>query len=324
MNSIGFVKERIISLPYWSYLIIAMTILSVIGILFVPGFFTFRHIRIILIINVFIGMLAIAQTIAILSGGLDLSVGAIYYYSILVGAILMGGESLLFPVLIVIFLIGIGFGALNGIGIAKLKIPPIVMTLATMVLITGVLYLTTGGGGGGEAAPSLVEVCTGKIGGISNLIIFWIITTILVYILLNKTKFGNRIRALGSNPRAGLLSGIRLWKYEFLAYVVTGLIASITGLLFLGWTITPYQIPYGPVGMGMTLKSIAPVVLGGTFFFTGRGGVLRTFISVVFLGFFFSMLSMAGIGEALEVTLYGVIIITMPAVKGLKELLRSS
>lgn len=296
-------------------LVAALVILLILAGIFSPGFLTYSHLCTVMYVNAMLGILALAQTLVILSGGLDLSVGAVYWISIMTGALLMLDWNTPSAVLACL-LLGAGIGLINGLGIARLGIPHVVMTLATMVVLTGVLYLTTGGGGHGRATEQLIQLSTGRVGGFPVIGLIWIALTAVLAVVLKVTPFGWRIRALGSNPVASNCSGIRVRRIQIGVYVLSGLLAAVAGLLYLGWARTPYPTFQSGAGIGadVTLKSISAVVVGGTLFAGGRGGVGRTFLGVLILSVLYSLLLMAGLGEEWQIMLSGVIIISVVGV----------
>jgi ribose transport system permease protein len=296
-------------------LIAALVLLMAVASITTPGFLTYKHLSVVLYVNTMLGILALAQTLVILSGGLDLSIGSIYWITIMTGALLMVNGNTIAPV-IACLLLGAVIGIINGAAIAKLRIPHVVMTLAMMVILTGVLYVTTGGGGHGRATEEMISFSTGWIFGFPNISLIWILLTVLFYILLKYTSFGWRIRALGSNPVASHCSGIRVHRIQIGVYMLSGLLAALAGLLYLGWARTPYPTFQSGAGVGadIMLKSIAAVVIGGTLFSGGQGGVERTFLGVLILSVLYSILIMAGLGVEWQILLSGVIIISVVGV----------
>ena len=293
-----------------------LLVVMAIGGIITPKFLAVNHIIDILYLNSILGILAIAQTLVILIGGIDMSLGSTYWLVIMLGAQFMKGEFLWGPMLIC-FLIGITIGFINGYCIAKLKIPFVVMTLAMMVIITGVLYVTTGGGGGGKSAEPLTQFSIqrilpiGDFRGIPVRMLIWILFAIGFSLILNHTTFGWKMRALGSNIKAGRFSGINIERVQIVTYTLSGFLAVSAGLLYLGQARTPYPIFQSGAGVGasITLNTIAAVVLGGTFFSGGNGGVGRTFLGVVFLSILYSVLNMIGLHVEWQVIFNGLIIL---------------
>jgi ribose/xylose/arabinose/galactoside ABC-type transport system permease subunit len=259
-----------------------------------------------------LGILALAQTLVLLAGGIDMSLGSTYWITIMTGAMFMSEGKFILPALFCI-LLGLLIGLVNGVGISLFRIPHVVMTLAMMVILTGVLYVTTGGGGRGRAAPVLIELSTGRVGGFPIITIVWIGLTLIFFFMLRITSFGWKVRALGCSLTTCHLSGIRYRRVQICVYMLSGFLAAIAGLFYLGWARTPYPTFQSGAGVGanITLDSIAAVVIGGTLFTGGRGGVERTFLGVLILAVLFSILSMLGLGMEWQIMLNGIIILAI-------------
>ena len=296
-------------------LVVALFLIMAIASIVTPGFLTYKHLTMVLYVNTILGILALAQTLVILSGGLDLSIGSTYWISTMIGALLMlNGET--FVPSLACLMIGAVIGIINGIAIAKFRIPHVVMTLAMMIILTGVLYVTTGGGGHGRATELLISFSTGRIFEFPYISLIWILLSVLFYFILKITPFGWRIRALGSNPVASRCSGIQVQRIQIAVYMLSGLLSALAGLLYLGWARTPYPTFQSGAGVGadLTLKSISAVIIGGTLFSGGRGGVVRTFLGVLILSVLCSILIMAGLGVEWQIMLNGIIIISVVGV----------
>ncbi len=296
-------------------MIVALIVIMGVAGAITPGFLTLKHLSNVMYCNTMLGILALSQTLVILSGGIDMSVGSIYWITIMTGAMLMADGSFVLPALLCIVL-GCVIGLVNGIGISFFRIPHVVMTLAMMIILTGVLYVTTGGGGRGRAAESLIALSTGRVAGIPIITIVWIVLTVLLFLVLRFTSFGWKIRALGCSIVTCHLSGIRYRRVQILVYVLSGLLAAIAGLFYLGWARTPYPTFQSGAGVGaaLSLDSIAAVIIGGTLFTGGRGGVERTFLGVLVVAVLFSILSMLGLGMEWQIMLNGFIILVIVGV----------
>jgi len=229
----------------------------------------------------FVGFLAIGATFVIITGGIDLSIGTVMMCSAIIGGVLYNEVGLpLWISLILMVAVGALFGLINGIMVAKFKMPAFIATLGTMMISTGlgsiisrvrsVSFPLRGSDSGwfrqlfrsGNNFPT----------GIVVLIIF----ALLAGIVLNKTKLGRYIFAIGSNIEATRLSGVNVIKWQTLAYVISGLFAGIAGIAYAAiyTTILPGS------GGGMELDAIAAVVVGGTSLAGGVGSILGTVVGV--------------------------------------------
>jgi len=274
-----------------------------------PSFLTTKHLMTVLHDTSILGISAIGQTIVILTGGIDLSVGATMLMADAVGAMLLGGQNRIIPILICLGL-GLLIGAINGTGIAFLRIPPFIMTLGMMAVLTGSIFIFARTSG--FASPILRNLSIGKIGNIPLLVLIWIFLAIIMTIIMRLTVFGREVYAIGSNPIASYHSGIKNKKVIFFVYVISGIFSAIAGLFLLGYTGVP-ELTYrgGGLGMDYTLSAIAAVIIGGTIFTGARGGVERTIFGVLVLKILFSILTMMGIGGAGKLIAQGLIVIVI-------------
>ena len=293
-------------------LIIALIVIIILTGILIPGFATPWHMMLILYSNAALGILALAETYVILIGEIDFSIGSIFWFVTVIGAITMNGRELLIPMLICLGL-GLLVGLINGVFISFLRIPSIITTLGMMIILTGGLYVITGGGGHGKAAPELTAFSVGRTLGIPNMVLVWIILTIMLYLIQDRSVFGLMVRAIGSNPRATHCSGINVSLIKLIVFVISGFLSALAGLLYLGYARTPYPLFESGVGVGATLslQSIAAVIIGGTSFYGGRGGVHRTFIGVLLLAILSSALTSLGLGYEWQLIFYGVVVLVV-------------
>lgn len=274
-----------------------------------PGFLTVKHLLTVVHDTSILGISAIGQTVVILTGGIDLSVGATMLLTDAVGAMLLSGENKILPILICLGL-GILIGAINGTGVAFLRIPPFIMTLGMMTILTGSIFIFAKTSG--FASPLLRYLSVEKIGNIPILIIIWLSLTIIMIIVMRRTVFGRAAYAIGSNPVASYRSGIKNRIVILLVYIISGLFAAIAGLFLLGYTGVP-ELTYrgGGLGSDYTLSSIAAVIIGGTVFTGARGGLERTIFGVLVLKILFSILTMMGMSAPGKLIAEGLIVIVI-------------
>jgi len=241
-----------------------------------------------------IGLLAIGQTIVMLTGGIDLSVGSIVAVVNWVAATVLAGRD--GNNLEAIFLcLGIGalVGVINGVGIAKLRVPPFVMTLGMLFAVVAAGNIYTNGVTTGKASPWIIHVGQDSVGPIPIAFLIFAGVALLAHGLLTLTPYGRRVYALGANPRAAHLAGVNATRVLVASYVLSGLTAALGGLILTGYI----EMGATTSGHGAELDAIAAVVIGGTSLAGGRGSVLGTVGGVLFLGLLFNLLVVLNIDE---------------------------
>lgn len=252
------------------------------------------------------GILAIGMTFVCITGGIDLSVGAIiamvtvFTASVVIEtgniplAMLVGAAS------------GFAIGLLNGAGIAFGKMPPFVMTLGTTSIARGTAYLYTNGMPISIRDRSFTSIGNGMLlGKIPLAAIYFVVLLIMGYLLLSKTVFGRHVYSVGSNKEATRLSGISVKKTLFLVYAMSGLLAGIAGVLYAS------QMGIGtPIaGDGYELTAISAVFVGGTSVTGGSGTMWGTFFGAAIIGVLNNIMNLTGVNTYLQTLLSGVIII---------------
>ena len=247
-----------------------------------PAFLKPQHIVNILNPAAALGMVAIGQTFVILTGrgGLDLSVASVMATVAVIAAAYTGGQdSQLLPAVAICLFFGILIGLINGLLITKLRVPPIMATLGMMIILLGGRFLYTKGIAKGSYPPILRFFGTGFVGPIPASVLSLAIMVVMATIVLKKTVFGRQVYATGANINTAILSGYNTDLILVMIYMISGLMASIAGLYIAGWV----GVADNWVGQGYEVDSIAAVVMGGTSFEGGRGGVLGTMAGVLIL-----------------------------------------
>jgi len=262
-----------------------------------------------------VGAIAVAQTLIILTAGIDLSVGAIAVLSSMVMAKTAFDQGVPGPLALIIGLIvGTAAGALNGFLVTRLKLPPFIVTLGTLGIFTALtlIYATGRTVQSTELAPILKVM--GNVIKLGPFTITWgVIMMILLYVIfayvLRNTAWGKHVYAVGDDPQAASLAGIRVNRVLFSVYTVGGLILAIAGWITIGRVnaASPNVIP------DANLDSITAVVIGGTSLFGGRGTLIGTFIGAVLVGVVSNGLSLAGLDQAYKILAIGILVITAVA-----------
>lgn len=275
----------------------------------IPGFLSIQHLFDITQTAALLGIVSIGQTLAILTGGIDLSVAAVLVLTNVLGGEFMHGEITVLPGILCL-LIGALIGLCNGVAIGYIRIPPIVTTLASMVIVTGYTYVHTGGLVKGSASPDLFAICTGSRFLIPNLTVIWLGLSIFFALMMRMTVIGRKIYAVGSNPLAVRSAGINVPSVISLTYMLSGLLAGLAGFLLVGYIKNPISGFAGQTGY--TLDSIGAVVIGGTMFTGARGGIEKTIIGVLIFKILFSALVMLQVGHVGRLIITGILLIVIP------------
>jgi len=235
----------------------------------------------------YIAFMAIGVTFVIATGGIDLSIGTVAICSALIGGTLMEKGLPMGLVLIVILLVGVTFGLLNGLMVSKLGLPAFIATLGTMMMSRGLGSIVSGtktisfpqGDSMGAWFREFFMI-TGEGGALPKNFptgfVLLAIATVIMAAVLNKTKTGRYILSIGSNKEATRLSGINVAKYETIAYVISGFFAALAGIAY----VAVFSTAQPNTGRGFELDAIAGVVIGGTSLAGGVGSVFGTIIGV--------------------------------------------
>ncbi|MFD5600646.1 ABC transporter permease [Leucobacter sp. NPDC058333] len=284
-------------------LVVALIVFSVLS----PRFLTLGNFSLILQQSVVIGILAVAQTLIILTAGIDLSIGAIAVLGTIVLAIGSGSFGSVVGLLIAL-LVCVALGSLNGTLVTLLRLPPFIVTLGTFTAIVAATRLIAGSQTFTVTDPLLIFLGTSfRIG--TFVTTYGVVAMLLVYLVvgyaLTQTAWGKHVYAVGGNPVAARLSGVKTNRTIFSVYVVAGVIAMIAAWAALG------RIPNADPNafQNANLETITAVVIGGTSLFGGRGGVLGTLIGTLIVGVLRNGLTLAGVDNLYQNIATGVLVI---------------
>ncbi len=298
----SYVKPMEVAVPY-ALVVIAL----IVAWIKVPGFLSTGHLTALSITAAYLGIIAIGQTLVLLLGGIDLSVP----YMINLAAVYLAGFQFAgmnsAKGFVLVLLVGVLVGLVNGLGIALLDISPLVMTLGMNSILQGVVLIYTNGSPKGASSNFVTKLATGDTGGIPYVVILWIALIAAVTLVLVYTTFGRGIYSVGSNRRASELAGLPVRRTIILAYTLSGLSAALGGLLLVGYSGQAY------LGMGdnYLLPVIAVVVIGGTSIFGGKGSYVQTVAGTLLITVITSALISSGVDQSGQDILYGAIILAM-------------
>ncbi|PKF50460.1 ribose ABC transporter permease [Enterovibrio nigricans] len=289
--------------------LIALLVLIVVVSFLNPNFFTVDNILNILRQTSINAIIAVGMTLVILTAGIDLSVGSVLALCGAFAATLIAMEV---PVLIAVptaLFAGAVLGAISGIIIAKGKVQAFIATLVTMTLLRGVTMVYTEGRpistGFTDTADAFAWFGTGYALGIPVPVWLMVIVFAAVWYLLNHTRFGRYIYALGGNESATRLSGIDVDKVKIGAYAICGLLAALAGII-----VTSRLSSAQPTaGMGYELDAIAAVVLGGTSLMGGKGRIMGTLIGALIIGFLNNALNLLDVSSYYQMIAKAVVIL---------------
>ena len=309
------VIARVKKFQYEKYAVfIALAVLFVISALLSPYFTRIQNLLNILRQVSYVGIIALGMTFVITSGGIDLSVGSLMAFIGAVGILtlnyLMGvfnNEYLAISGAILAALImGILSGALNGFLITRGKIAPFIVTLGSMAIFRSLSLYMASAGEIRSVSGHYGEFGMNSIWFLPVPVLVMLIIAAILSIILNSTRYGRHLCAVGSNPLVALFSAINVNRIKFLSYMLCGFTVSVSAVLL---TSRFNAVSTSNTGMGFELDAITAVIIGGTPFTGGRGTIWGTIVGVIILGIINNMLNMLGISPYLQGTVKGLVII---------------
>ena len=288
----------------------ASSALLVFGSLYSTSFLSPEYLLQQLKVASFLGVIATGMMLVILLGQIDLSVP----WTVATGAMMASAAAAFGPAGVVLaipfgILCGIAIGLVNGIGVAYLRIPSMIITLATNAVAQGLMVVYTGGFSPQDSASEAMRyLATGSlIPGVPNAVIVWAVIGAATVFVLTRTTFGRSVYAIGNRERAAYLSGVDTRRIVMIAFAVSGGLSAFGGVLLAGYASKAAQ----SMGDPYLLPSIAAVVLGGTSILGGRGSYLGTVAGVILITLLQSILSVMQMPEAGRQIIYGVVIVAM-------------
>lgn len=262
------------------------------------SFISGDSIRIILSIGSIVGLVTLGMTLLLITGEFDLSVGAVYAFSAVVVALLLADYNI-HPVIAILIalLAGAGMGAINGVVTTKLGVSSLITTLGTMWVFRGIILVVTSGYSV-SYHPEAVSACyrnvfAGEIGGIPVPFLWLIAATIVLWVLLEHTRFGNWIFVTGSNKYSARMMGINTDNVKIICFMIVGLLAALAGV------IQASRISSGvpTAGSMMNLKAIAGSVVGGASLLGGVGSIVGALFGATIIRVLGSGLIMLGFSQ---------------------------
>jgi ribose transport system permease protein len=287
-----------------------IVLLLLLGSLYSPSFLSPDYLLQQLKVASFLGVIATGMMLVILLGQIDLSVPWVVAVGGMMSTAATGwgpvGDVLAIPFGI---LCGVGLGLVNGVGVAYLRLPSMIITLAVNAVAQGLMVVHTGGFSPQDSSSAAMRfIATGNtLFGIPNALIVWALVGGGTVFLLTRTTFGRAIYGIGNRERAAYLSGIRTQRVVLFTFAIAGGLSAFGGVLLAGYASKAAQA----MGDAYLLPSIAAVVLGGASILGGSGKYIGTVAGVVLITLLQSILSVIQIEEAGRQIIYGAVIIAM-------------
>ncbi len=292
-------------------LLVLLGVLVVVSELARPGIVSTNWAGTILRAAVPLAILAGSQTIAMLTGGIDLSVGAVASMTGFVLATLVGGQGLAAGLAIALLIAALA-GLVTGVGVGVFRVHPLIKTLGMSLVVLGlanvwqIVMVQTGGG----VPASLRQLGTATLFGvIPYSFAVFVPVAALILLGLRRTGYGRMLYAVGDNPVAARLAGARSWQVLIVLYVISAVLAGIAGFLISGLT----NVASVTLADSYVLPSVAAAVIGGTSIMGGRGGYGGTIVGALILTVISALLTSLGFPEAVRQVLYGSIIVIVAA-----------
>lgn len=281
-----------------------MLALSAIGFVYSTQFATTRNWLNILDQSVAISIVALGQTLVILTGGIDLSIGSLVsLLSVLTSGLIDSSPDAVIGVSALVLVLGLLIGAANGLIVAKTKIHPLIVTLGSGAVLQGaaLLYSTTPVGG---VPPGFGDIAYGRFNGIPVMPVAMLLLYLAMAVALRYVYVGRVLYAIGESPHSSIILGIPYARTIVLVYTASGLFSALAAI----YLVSRFGVGQPYAGENLMLSSITPVVLGGTLLTGGRGGVLGTLLACYLLVLLNNILNYMDVSTYIQMMAQGVII----------------
>jgi ribose transport system permease protein len=303
-NAVDRYKKLIIA-----FLLIVL--LFVVGEIVLETFFSVGQILLTVKLASFIALFGLCQMVVIASGGsgLDLSVGYMATMTAVFTAAIMDGQnSNLWMAILAALGLGIAVGLVNGVLTAYVKLPPLVVTLAMANILQGIINAYTAGKNiTGRPSPVLQIIAAKSTGMFPNILFILLIVAPIVMIIMYKTKWGLKLFGSGANQTAAYLSGVNVKMVRCTAFIISGTLASLMGLVLIG----NMGIAFKDMGSNYVMPSIAAVVVGGVSLTGGEGNYVGVLLGAIFLQTLTNLLVALGWGDAGKWTGFGIVLFVL-------------
>lgn len=266
------------------------------------------------------GIISIGMTLVLLTGGIDLSVGSIAGVTAVTAAICLKNYNLPIPVTCLIALVlAVVYGAISGLCVTKLNMPPFIATLGVQTSLRGLAYIVTGGLPVYGFTKAFGNFAKGTVFSIPYPVILTIVLFVIFIIALSRTTLGRYLYGVGGNEEASRLSGINVMGIKVMAYSISGALAGIAGLVLLSRTASGQP----SAGNGYEMDAITAAVIGGVSLSGGEGGLPMVIVGVLLMGTLSTGMIMCGINDYVQQLVKGMVLIAAVAYSQFSQKIRN-
>ena len=273
------------------------------------NFLTIANIKDLLTNTAILGILAVGMMLVLITGGIDLSIGATIALAGMTSALTGMALPHINPLLSILegMAVGLAVGSVIGLLVARFKVLPIIATLGIMNIVRGVTYIESKGAwvSSYQMSKAFTDISTGTTFGVNNLVVIAVFIFIVFWYFVNHTKTGRRIYAIGSNPEAADISGIPRRKLLWLVYAIMGVLSGLAGVLW----VSKFASAQGDTALGYELNVIAACVLGGVSISGGAGKVSGLLLGTILLGILNNALPLINVSPFWQQFIQGIVIL---------------
>jgi len=263
----------------------------------------------ILLLTLLLSFASAGQTMVLIGGGLDFTVGAVMSSAAILTTYIMNGQNGTFPLVFGLAMVmGAAIGFLNGFCAVKIELPPMIVTMAISNVVTRLSYVLTQGTPSGYASPNFVNSVIGKIGGIvPSLTLYALILWPLIFFLLNFSRFGKQLYLMGNNPTAAQLTGVKINKIRILMYVFSAMLSAFAGMLGAAYMKTARCQIFDEYAF----TSLVAVIVGGTAFTGGIGKYTGSIAGALLMTVLSNGLTVLALAQPVRNIVQGVVMVLL-------------
>ncbi len=304
MEKNGVKKQTVGEFMRKNYVVVAFIALLIFCSFASPVFLTVNNIMTMLLQNSTTALVAIGMLMVVITGGIDLSVGSFVAIAVcFVSGFIQDGLGVMSVVYVL--LICIGFGCVTGVLVSFCKVAPFIATLSMMTILKGIAYIYQVGANRRIDGTFLPKFIQSSLFGVPIPVWILIVVFVVCAFVLNKTRYGRSLYAIGGNQETARLVGINVNRSLIITYAISGLLAGLAGIVLCG----RMSMGTSQVGDGYEMDAIAAVVVGGATLAGGRGSIAKTLIGAFLIGVLMNIMNLMGIASYPQMVIKGIIII---------------